>query len=94
MKHYFFQRFSAAFLAIVDRVAASKFAARLVPPFRPSDTAAGSLPCSSGVGGRSSTSPAVNIDDELGELRGITGALFHFKNCNSASTGKRYLSQR
>jgi hypothetical protein len=35
-----------------------------------------------------------NIDDEFGELRGITGAFFHFKNCNSAPTGKRYLSQQ
>jgi hypothetical protein len=42
---------------------------------------------------RSSISPR-NIDDELRELGGIAAALFHFKNCNNASTGKRYLSQR
>lgn len=55
---YFPQRVAAAFFAISFRFLADIPAARAFPPFRPSATAAGSLPSDSGGGTVSSISPA------------------------------------
>jgi hypothetical protein len=52
----------AAFAAIFERRDGDNLSALALPPFLPRATAAGSLPCSSGVGSRSSTSPlAISI---------------------------------
>src|SRR5271165_1237367 len=52
-----FQRFCAAFFAISARRSGVIFSARAFPPRLPIDTAAGSLPCFSGVSISSSISP-------------------------------------
>jgi hypothetical protein len=60
--NYRFQRAAAAFFPISLFRASLSFRARASPPFRPMAAAAGSFPCSSGVGGRSSTCPvAISI---------------------------------
>jgi len=60
----------AARLAISDRFSALMPSARAFPPLLPNATAAGSLPCSSGVGSRSGFSPVAR----LSELVGVRGA--------------------
>jgi hypothetical protein len=76
--HRSMERLSAAFLAISNRFSAVMLSARAFPPFLPNATAAGSLPCSSGVGSRSGFCPvAISIID-LASWLGSLGRLGWF----------------
>jgi hypothetical protein len=83
-----FHRDEAAFEAISRRSVEVSFAARAFPPFRPKAAAAGSLPCSSGVGGRSSTCPVATSMTSLAAWDKSLGRLGAIRTTSPAASAK------
>ena len=89
--HFFAHRAAAARFAIVARFSRERALARARPPFRPKEAAAGSFPCSSGVGSRSSIWPVAIPMMLLASWLGSRGRFFTLRAFGvGASCRRRY----